>query len=93
MGGCETQPNLSRFDCAQHSNGGMIMAGPLGTDTPTMKAPSQSSAKLNTSVGSGSRPGNVRFPIESSAPMDPYGLDGRMVPGYLGSGKEKGRGN
>ena len=58
-----------------------------------MKHPMQSSAKLNTSVGSGSRPGNVRFPIESSAPKDAYKLDGRGdVKGYLGSGKEMARG-
>lgn len=62
------------------------MAGPLGTDkSGTLKAPAQSSAKLNTSVGSGSRPGSSRFPIDTSAPMDPYKLDGRGdTPGALG---------
>jgi hypothetical protein len=69
------------------------MAGPLGTDTPTMKHPAQSSAKLNTSVGSGSRPGTSRFPIATSSPTDAYKLDGRGdVKGYLGSGKEMARG-
>jgi hypothetical protein len=69
------------------------MAGPLGTDKGAMKAPAQSSSKLATSVGSGSRPGSSRFPIDTSAPMDPYKLDGRGdTKGYLGSGSEKARG-
>jgi hypothetical protein len=68
------------------------MGMPLGTDTPTMKAPSQSSAKLNTSVGSGSRPGTSRFPIETSSPKDPYMLDRDPPKGWLGSGKEMARG-
>lgn len=70
------------------------MAGPLGTDTTTMKAPSQSSAKLNTSVGSGSRPGSSKFPIDTSSPMDAYTLDRNPPSGALGvgNGKEKARG-
>jgi hypothetical protein len=37
-----------------------------------------SSAKQNTSVGSGSRPGTSnKFPLASSAPKDAHGLDGR----------------
>lgn len=71
----------------------IVMGNPLGTDeSGTLKAPAQSSSKLNTSVGSGSRPGNSRFPIETSAPMDPYKLDGRFVEGALGTGKTKARG-
>lgn len=41
----------------------------------TVKAPAQSSASQNTAVGSGSRPGNTRMPIESSAPSNPRTLD------------------
>lgn len=59
----------------------------------SVKAPPQSSAKLDTSTGSGSRPGNTRYPIESSAPSDPHKLDSRGdVKGALGSGSEKARG-
>lgn len=68
------------------------MGNPLGTDTTTMKAPAQSSSKLNTSVGSGSRPGSSRFPIETSSPKDAYTLDRQPPGGWLGSGKEKARG-
>lgn len=69
------------------------MGNPLGSDKGAMKAPAQSSSKLNTSTGSGSRPGNARFTIDTSAPMDAYKLDGRGdVKGYLGSGSEKARG-
>lgn len=67
--------------------------GPLGTDKGgTPKAPAQSSSKLNTSVGSGSRPGSSRFPIESSHPMDAYTLDRDPPKGWLGSDSEKARG-
>jgi len=61
--------------------------------SPTLKAPAQSSASQNTSVGSGSRPTASRFKIKTSAPSDPRGL-GRMVPGALGmggSGKDQGQ--
>lgn len=58
----------------------------------TVKAPPQSSSKLDTSVGSGSRPGNTRFPIDSSAPSNPRTLDRDPPGGWLGSGSEKGRG-
>ena len=68
------------------------MGMPLGTDTPTMKAPGQSSAKLNTSVGSGSRPGTSRFPIMTSSPMNARTLDRDPPKGWLGSGKEMARG-
>ena len=45
---------------------------------PSMPQPDKgSSAKQDTSVGSGSRPTKSKFPIESSAPRDPHGLDGR----------------
>lgn len=60
------------------------MAGPLGTNPAgTVKAPSQSSAKLDTSVGSGSRPGSSRFPIDSSAPSNPHTLDRSPPSGAL----------
>lgn len=70
------------------------MGNPLGTDTSTMKAPSQSSSKLNTSVGSGSRPGMSRMPIATSSPIDAYTLDRNPPSGALGvgNGKEKARG-
>lgn len=46
--------------------------------SPAMPQEGGSSAKQNTSVGSGSRPGTTgKFPLKSSAPMDPHGLDGR----------------
>lgn len=68
------------------------MGNPLGTDTPTMKHPAQSSSKLNTSVGSGSRPGNAKMAIATSSPTDAYHLDRDPPKGYLGSGSEKARG-
>lgn len=70
------------------------MGNPLGSDTPTMRAPGQSSAKLNTSVGSGSRPGTSKMKIETSSPMDAYTLDRNPPSGALGvgNGKEKARG-
>ena len=45
--------------------------------SPAMKQEKGSSAKQNTAVGSGSRPTKSMFPLESSAPKDPHGLDGR----------------
>lgn len=54
------------------------------SNTPTMKAPSQSSAKQNTAVGSGSRPTKSRHNIPTSAPMDPLTL-GRSTPDDLHS--------
>lgn len=45
--------------------------------SPAMPQPKGSSAMQNTSVGSGSRPVASRFKLESSAPKDPHGLDGR----------------
>lgn len=44
------------------------------------------SAPQNTSVGSGSRPTTSSIKIETSAPMDARGLDGRETPGALGMG-------
>lgn len=47
------------------------MAGALGTKPQGgTTAPAQSSASQNTSVGSGSRPGSVKMPIETSAPSN-----------------------
>lgn len=68
------------------------MGMPLGSDGGGMKAPSQSSSKLNTSVGSGSRPGNAKFVIETSHAMDAYTLDRNPPKGWLGNGMEKARG-
>lgn len=55
------------------------------SNSPTLKAPAQSSAPQNTSVGSGSRPTASRFKIATSAPAEPRMLD-RGVPGALGVG-------
>lgn len=60
------------------------MASALGTmPKGTVKAPPQTSASQNTAVGSGSRPGNVRMPIMSSAPADPRTMDRNPPPGWL----------
>lgn len=68
------------------------MASALGTHSKGgVKAPPQSSAKLDTSVGSGSRPGSVKMPIEDSAPMDARTLDRNPPRGWLGSGNESRR--
>lgn len=46
--------------------------------SPAMPQEGGSSAKQNTAVGSGSRPGTMgKYPLQSSAPKDPHGLDGR----------------
>lgn len=67
--------------------------GPLGSPVRgTVKAPAQSSATQNTSVGSGSRPGMVKMPIESSAPANPRMLDRDPPAGWLGSGSTKQQG-
>lgn len=58
----------------------------------TVKAPAQSSAKMDTAVGGGSRPGSVRFPIESSAPANPHTLDRDPPAGALGMGSTKQQG-
>jgi hypothetical protein len=69
------------------------MASALGTPVKgTVQPPAQTSAKLNTSVGSGSRPGSVKMPIASSAPENPRMLDRDPPSGWLGSGKTKQQG-
>lgn len=69
------------------------MTSALGTPVKgSVKAPPQSSATMNTSTGSGSRPGSVRFPIEDSAPMNPRTLDRDPPAGWLGSGSTKQQG-
>lgn len=69
------------------------MSGPLGTPVRgTVKAPPQSSRQMNTALGSGSRPGMVRMPIESSAPANPRMLDRDPPAGWLGSGSTKQQG-
>lgn len=69
------------------------LGNPLGSPVRgTVKAPAQSSAAQNTSVGSGSRPGRTMEPIESSAPADPRMLDRDPPAGWLGSGSTKQQG-
>lgn len=61
-----------------------MASNPLGSPVMgTVKAPAQSSSKLDTSVGSGSRPGHTSMPIESSAPSNPHTLDRNPPPGAL----------
>lgn len=70
------------------------MSSPLGSPVSgSVKAPPQSSAKVHTAAGSGSRPGNVRMPIDSSAPSNPRMLDRDPPAGWLGSGSTKQQGS
>ncbi len=48
-----------------------------------VQPPAQSCAKVWEPAGSGSRPTPSKYPIPTSAPKDPRGLDGRATPGYL----------
>lgn len=59
----------------------------------SVKAPAQRSAEQNTSTGSGSRPGNTRYPIESSAPSNPHTMDRDPPAGALGSGMTRQQGS
>jgi hypothetical protein len=60
------------------------MASALGTPVKGgTKAPPQSSATQNTSVGSGSRPGTVKEPIETSAPSDARTMDRKPPADWL----------
>lgn len=60
---------------------------PIISNSPTLKAPAQLSAKMFHAVGSGSRPTPSVHKIATSAPEQPYKLDGRGdVPGALGEG-------
>lgn len=52
------------------------------SDSPALKAPKETSAPQNTSVGGGSRPTPSKMKIETSAPMEPMTL-GRAPSGYL----------
>jgi hypothetical protein len=61
------------------------MANILGNE-PTLKAPPQSSAPQNTSVGGGSRPTVSKFKTAVSSPEDARSLGGRETPGALGMG-------
>lgn len=45
------------------------------SDSPTMKAPKQTSAQQNTSVGGGSRPTASKIKTETSAPSNAATLD------------------
>lgn len=70
------------------------MGNPLGSPVKgTVKAPAQSSAKHYDEAGSGSRPGNTRYPIESSAPSNPHDLDRAPPAGALGMGSTKQQGS
>lgn len=64
------------------------MAGPLGTDKGGMRGADdkRTSSKMDTNVGSGSRPGTSRFPIQTSAPMNPRTLDRNPPPSLGGTG-------
>lgn len=44
-------------------------------DKGGVKAPAQTSASMNTSTGSGSRPTPSRYPIATSAPSNAHTLD------------------
>lgn len=52
------------------------------SDSPTLKAPKETSAPQNTAVGSGSRPTPSKMKTETSAPTEPYTL-GRAPAGAL----------
>lgn len=53
--------------------------------SPSMAQPKGTSAKQNTSVGSGSRPTKSMYPIKTSAPMEPQKLS-RAPKGALKQG-------
>ena len=63
---------------AENSSAGISPSNGMG-----VQPMAQSSAKVYEPVGSGSRPGPSRFPIPTSAPKDPLGLDGRRTPSAL----------
>lgn len=71
------------------------MSNPLGRPTKGHgdKAPPQSSAPMNTAVGSGSRPGSGRYPIEDSSPGNNHTLDRNPPSGWLGSGSTRQQGS
>jgi len=48
-----------------------------------VQPPAQSSPTSYTPAGTGSRPGKSAYPIDTTAPKDPKGLDGRKTPGAL----------
>nr|WKF58810.1 hypothetical protein HUO10_003311 [Paraburkholderia busanensis] len=64
---------------AKKSGGGMFHGVGQGVKATSTGG----SAPQNTSVGSGSRPTRSKIGIETSAPMDPRGLDGRKTKGAL----------
>ena len=55
----------------------------ISADHGGVMAPKQSSPPIDVAAGSGSRPGPSRYPIETTAPRDPKGLDGRRTAGAL----------
>jgi hypothetical protein len=48
------------------------MGKALGSDSPHITPPAQTSAPQNTSTGSGSRPGSYKMTIDTSAPSSPH---------------------
>jgi hypothetical protein len=55
----------------------------IGASKGGVMPPAQSSAPTHIPAGTGSRPGPGKYPIPTSAPSDPHGLDGRKTPGAL----------
>lgn len=58
------------------------MAGPIPKSTGGVMPPAQTSAKVWTPAGTGSRPTKSSFNTPTSAPKDPRTL-GRATPGWL----------
>ena len=55
----------------------------ISSDHGGVQPPAQSSPPGWNPAGTGSRPGKSAYPIETTAPHDPKGLDGRKTPGAL----------
>jgi hypothetical protein len=61
-----------------------MTSGPISpSNSMGVQPPAQTSAKVYEPAGTGSRPTPSKYPIPTSAPKDPYGLDGRRTPGAL----------
>lgn len=63
---------------AKDSNGGAGISPSTGGVMPS----AQSNPPVNVPIGTGSRPGKSRYPIETTAPADAKTM-GRSVPGAL----------
>ena len=71
------------------------MGQPLGSPPKggvNTRTPGVGGDKFNTNTGSGSRPGNYKFPIETSSPDNPHTMDRDPPKGWLGSGSTKQQG-